>query len=84
MNMKAIPEDEAARTERELQNIGKRIREMRIAKGYSSHETFAYDHEFSRSQINGYERGKDIRLSTLLRILHALDINPREFFDSDF
>ena len=33
-----------------LQKIGERLRELRKAKGYSSYENFAFDHDIPRMQ----------------------------------
>ncbi|MEO7215559.1 helix-turn-helix transcriptional regulator [Mucilaginibacter sp.] len=60
--------------------VSARIKELRIAKGYSNYEHFAFKFGFSRSQIARYEKGEDLRLSTLVRILVALEVSPKEFF----
>ncbi|MBZ0098733.1 MAG: helix-turn-helix domain-containing protein [Taibaiella sp.] len=65
----------------DLGKIGKRIKELHIAKGYSSHETFAYENDFNRPQYGRYERGEDLRVSTLLRVMKALGVTPEEFFE---
>ena len=33
-----------------LKKLGKRIKEIRIAKGYTSYEYFAYEHNISRTK----------------------------------
>lgn len=63
-----------------LEFIGKRLKQLRIAKGYTSYDVFAYEHEISRSQYGKYERGVDLRLSTLLRLIYAHDLTLQEFF----
>lgn len=67
-----------------LQQLGKRIRELRIKKGYSSYENFAYDHDISRAQLGRYEQGKDIRFSTLIKVIDALGVTVEEFFGTGF
>lgn len=69
---------------KELRVIGKRIRQLRQEKGYNSHETFAYDNGLSRSQYWRYENGKDLKISTLLRILKYFDISIEEFFNEKY
>lgn len=64
----------------QLKKIGQKIKALRKEKGYSSYEIFAYENDFSRAQIGRYENGQDLRLSTLLRVLAALDVQPSEFF----
>lgn len=63
-----------------IARIGARIRELRKEKGYTNHDHFAYDHGLDRTQYSKYERGADMRLSSLVKILDALDISPAEFF----
>jgi len=45
---------------------------------------FAYMHNIGRSQYGKYEKGADMRLSTFLRVLNALEITPKEFFSEGF
>lgn len=67
-----------------IQSLAKRIRELRIKKGYSSYEYFAYEHGFSRSQFGRYEKGEDIRFSSLMKLIEAFEISPEEFFSEGF
>ncbi|MDZ4667528.1 MAG: helix-turn-helix transcriptional regulator [bacterium] len=64
--------------------LGTRIKELRIAKGYTNYENFAFDHDLPRSQFGRYEKGEDIRFTSLIKILHAFNISPEEFFDERF
>ncbi|MDQ3192092.1 MAG: helix-turn-helix transcriptional regulator [Bacteroidota bacterium] len=57
---------------------------MRKAKGYSSQETFAYDNDYTLSYYSRLERGEDIRFSSLLKVIKALDITLEEFFSEGF
>ena len=63
-----------------LENFASRLRKLRIEKGYSNYEVFAYDNNFSRTQYGRYEKGQDLRFTSLLRLLRALDISFEEFF----
>jgi len=67
-----------------LEKLGKRIKQLRIAKGYSSYEYFAYENEISRAQYGRYEKGEDLRFSTLAKVINALGITMREFFSEGF
>jgi len=69
---------------KELVKLGKRIKELRIKKGYSNYETFAYDHNIPRAQYGRYEQGEDLRYSSLLRVTKALGISLEEFFSEGF
>ena len=70
--------------EKQLSNLGARIKALRKARGYSNYEQFAYEHEINRSQYGRYENGEDLRFSSLLRVLKALDISVAEFFGEGF
>ena len=63
-----------------LIRLGERIKQLRINKGYSSYEYFAYDHNISRAQFGRYEKGQDLRFSSLIKVINALDVSLIEFF----
>lgn len=65
--------------------LGTRIKQLRIAKGYTSYEYFAYEHKLGRAQFGRYERGtEDLRYSTLLKIVRAFGMDMEEFFSEGF
>lgn len=68
-------------TQDELIKVGQKLKELRISKGYSNYENFAYDHDLARAQYGRYEKGQDMRLSSLLKVLKTLDISPAKFFE---
>lgn len=60
--------------------LGKQIRALRKAKGYSQ-ETFANDMEFGRSYFGGVERGdRNVSAINLIRIAKALDVEVGDLF----
>jgi transcriptional regulator with XRE-family HTH domain len=67
-----------------LNKLGKRIKEIRISKGYTSYEYFAYEHNISRAQFGRYERGEDLRFSTLAKIISAVGMTFEDFFSEGF
>lgn len=67
-----------------LRKVGKRIKELRISKGYSSYEYFAYEHNISRAQYGRYEKGEDLRFSTLAKVINAFGMTMKEFFSEGF
>lgn len=71
-------------TEQQLNNLGKRIKQLRKASGFSNYEQFAFTHEINRSQYGRYENGEDLRFSSLIKVLKALDISLEEFFSEGF
>ncbi len=70
--------------EEALKKLGKRIKQLRIEKGYTSYEYFAYEHNISRAQFGRYERGEDLRFTSLLKVTNALGISLEEFFGNGF
>lgn len=71
-------------TQEQLKNLGKRLRELRIEKGFTNYEQFAYENNIPRAQYGRYERGEDLRFSSLLKVLKALDVSLKEFFKEGF
>lgn len=71
-------------TAKQLENLGKRLREIRKQKGYSNYEQFAFDNEIPRAQYGRYEKGHDLRFSSLLKVLKAMNISLKDFFSEGF
>jgi transcriptional regulator with XRE-family HTH domain len=67
-----------------IEQLGKRIREIRISKGYTNYENFAYEHGIPRPQYGRYERGEDLKFSSLLKVLKGFDMTLQEFFSEGF
>ena len=68
----------------EIQLLAKRIKELRKKAGYTSYELFAYDNDITRSQWGRYERGEDIRFTSLIKACKALNVTLAEFFSEGF
>ncbi len=68
----------------DLQQLGKRIRDLRIKKGYTNYENFAFEHNIPRAQFGRYEQGHDLRYSSLLKVVRALGMTMEEFFSEGF
>lgn len=67
-----------------LEKFGKRLKELRKSAGYTSQLTFAYEQGFNPPQVNKWERGEDIKLSSIVRLCEALNITVPEFFSEGF
>ena len=67
-----------------LKKLGNRIKALRIKKGYSNYDFFAYDHHIPRAQWGRYENGQDLRFSSLLKVVNAFDMTLSEFFSEGF
>ncbi|WP_431125050.1 helix-turn-helix domain-containing protein [Flagellimonas flava] len=68
----------------EVQKLAKRIKSLRIKKGYSSYENFAFDNDIHRAQYGRYETGTDLQYTSLLKIAQAFDMTLEEFFSEGF
>lgn len=71
----ALPED------KRMVAISQRLRQLRIAKGYSSAEIFAYEHDLNRSSYWRMEKGYNITVLSLLRVLDIHGLSLKEFFE---
>lgn len=60
--------------------IGSKLKRLRIANGYSSYETFAFENNIPRVQYWRMEKGTNFQLESLLRVLSAHQVSPEEFF----
>ena len=60
--------------------IANKIKELRIQKGYTSHESFAWDNNLNRVQYWRIEKGTNITLKTHLSVLDIHGISLADFF----
>ena len=65
-------------------NLGKRLTQLRKEAGYSNQESFAYEAGIARGQYARYEKGANINLLTLQKILKFHKITFLEFFSEGF
>lgn len=63
-----------------LVQIGEKLKELRIKKGYTSYEQFAFDNELPRSGYGDHEKGKNMTLASLIRLLDIHEISLKVFF----
>ena len=59
--------------------MAEKLKRLRIAKGYSSYEKFAYQNDINRVQYYRVERGQNITIKTLLKILDIHKISLSDF-----
>lgn len=62
-----------------LKKIGAGLRQLRKERGYSNYHKLAYDMDMTHSQYGGYEKGKNMNVLTLLRILNFHKISLKDF-----
>jgi transcriptional regulator with XRE-family HTH domain len=68
----------------EVLKMAKRLKGLRVQQGFTSYEAFANEHGLSRALYGRYEKGKDLRFSSLVRLVKAFDITLEEFFKEGF
>ena len=76
--------DKDLHAEEMLEKLGGRLREFRKAKGYTNYEQFAFTHGLPRAQYGRYEKGQDLRFSSLVKVLDAMQVTLPEFFAEGF
>lgn len=76
--------DKDLEEEKLLEKLGNRLRELRKARGYTNYEQFAFTHGLPRAQYGRYEKGQDLRFSSLVKVLAVMDISLAEFFAEGF
>lgn len=69
---------------KEIKKLAHRIKSLRIQKGYTSYENFAFEKDIPRAQYGRYETGTDIQFTSLLKIAQAFDMTLEEFFSEGF
>lgn len=65
------------------EKIGKRLRELRTAKGLSQ-EKFAFECELDRTYVASIEQGRrNVSIANIEKIAKAFDMSVFDFFNSD-
>ncbi|WP_264551913.1 helix-turn-helix domain-containing protein [Flavobacterium sp. N2038] len=63
-----------------INQISKKLKEIRLSKGYTSYETFAFENDLNRVQYWRIESGKNMTLKTLIKVLDIHKITLGDFF----
>lgn len=84
MNRKKKTPNKPKEISPEIARLAARIKSLRLKKGYSSYEIFAYEHNISRALYGRFEKGQDLRYSSLLKVVKAFDMTLEEFFGKGF
>jgi hypothetical protein len=61
--------------------IAQKLKQMRLDKGYTSYETFAWEHEINRVQYWRIEKGSNITLTSLMKVLDIHEVSMKDFFE---
>jgi hypothetical protein len=71
---------EVKKLDKRILKIADKLRKMRIEKGYTSYDSFAWDNDLSRIHYWRIEKGSNLTMQTLLKILDIHKITLSEFF----
>lgn len=74
-----MPKEEVIQDNRILK-IANKIKQLRLDKGFTSHEQFAWEYNINRVQYWRIEKGSNITLTSLLKILDIHKISLSDFF----
>jgi transcriptional regulator with XRE-family HTH domain len=66
--------------EETLKKIGEKLRKLRIQAGHKAYDKFAYTFGLDTQTVLRAETGKNITLSTLIKILNVHKMSLKEFF----
>jgi transcriptional regulator with XRE-family HTH domain len=67
-----------------FKKIGQRLTALRKQAGYTSQETFAYDADIPRALYGRYEKGANLTIASLYKILKFHEISFEDFFSEGF
>lgn len=60
--------------------IAEKIKTLRKEKGFTSYESFAFEHEINRVQYFRIEKGQNITIKTLIKVLAIHNLTLQQFF----
>jgi hypothetical protein len=75
-----MKKQEVKKLDKRILKIAEKLRKMRIQKGYTSYDGFAWDNELSRIHYWRIEKGSNFTMQTLLKILDIHKITLEDFF----
>ncbi len=63
-----------------LKAIGKRLKELRMEKGYTSYDLFAWENKLPRTSYFRMEQGQNFYMATFIKLLGSHEMTFQEFF----
>jgi len=78
--MKTKENNNQPETDPRVLKIAAKIKKLRIEAGYSSYEKFAFDNDLPRVGYGKHEKGANITIASILRIIDIHKISLEEFF----
>ncbi len=80
MTLVAILMELTSKQEKRLKKIGEKLRDLRKGAGYKSYENFAFDNEINRVQYGRMEKGANVTVGSLLKVLEIHRLTLEDFF----
>jgi hypothetical protein len=66
--------------DKRIVKIGEKLKKLRIDKGYTSYENFAWDNDIGRIQYWRLEKGTNFTIKSLLKVIDVHKMTLEEFF----
>lgn len=66
--------------DKEILQVAEKIKDLRIKAGFTSYENFAFTKDINRVQYYRIEKGQNITLKTLIKVLKIHNLTIQEFF----
>ena len=60
--------------------VGDKLRKIRVERGYSGYDFFAWENKLSPRQYLNMEQGKNFTMNSLIKVLDIHGIKLNEFF----
>lgn len=72
--------EKSVKIDKRVKKVAAKLKKIRIEKGYTSYENFAWDNNLPRVQYWRIEKGNNFTINTLLKILDIHKMSLEEFF----
>ena len=66
--------------DKEILQVAEKIKALRVKAGFTSYETFAFTKDINRVQYYRIEKGQNITLKTLIKVLKIHNLTIQDFF----
>jgi hypothetical protein len=66
--------------DKRILKIAAKLKKMRIEKGYTSYENFAWDNDLGRIQYWRLEKGTNFTMQSLLKVIDVHKVSLEDFF----
>lgn len=67
-----------------FKKVGRRLRYFRKLRGFSDYDKFSFAHDLNRSQYGDYEKGRNLTIGTLHKLLKLLEIDETVFYGEGY